>query len=190
MATYDSDALLAVRTTATVGLGVATGLMLSYPLLSWPSIYAQGAPHDIKGRLDLFWNLYSNGANAMKKLLPSATALLAYASYTTRPPADYLPASLVGRHRKASSLSEAILALAAALTFASVPLTYALIMPINNRLKAIKDAKASGTVSAEGATPDAEADQLIQHRWMSLHYGRILLCGTAFLLSVAELGSA
>lgn len=48
---------------------------------------------------------------------------------------------------------QVVLTLAAALTFASVPLTYALIMPINNRLKAIKDAKASGTVSAQGKSP-------------------------------------
>lgn len=38
----------------------------------------------------------------MKALLPSMSALLAYASYATRAPADYLPASWIGRHRKAS----------------------------------------------------------------------------------------
>lgn len=40
------------------------------------------------------------------------------------------------------------------------------------------------------ATSDTEVDHLIRNRWMSLHYGRIFLCGTAFLLSVAELGTA
>lgn len=183
MASYDSTALLAVRSTATVGLGVATGVMLSYPLVSWPSIYSSDSPHDVKGRLDLFWNFYSHGAAVMKTLLPSTSALLACASYATRAPADYLPASWIGRHRKA------VLAVAAASAIASVPLTFAVIMPVNNRLKAIKDAKTKGT-GAEAATSDAEVDHLIRHRWMSLHYCRIFLCGTAFLLSVAELGTA
>jgi hypothetical protein len=40
----------------------------------------------------------------MKAVLPSMSALLAYASYATRAPADYLPASWIGRHRKASAL--------------------------------------------------------------------------------------
>lgn len=50
-ASYDSTALLAVRSTATIGLGIATGVMLSYPLVSWPSMYSPTSPHDIKGRL-------------------------------------------------------------------------------------------------------------------------------------------
>ncbi|GAA5958008.1 hypothetical protein JCM8115_001101 [Rhodotorula mucilaginosa] len=189
MASYDSTALLAVRSTATIGLGIATGVMLSYPLVSWPSMYSPTSPHDIKGRLDLFWNFYSHGADVMKAVLPSMSALLAYASYATRAPADYLPASWIGRHRKA------VLAIAAASAIASVPLTFAVIMPVNMRLKAIKDAKAKGTGltmrrAHTAATSDTEVDHLIRNRWMSLHYGRIFLCGMAFLLSVAELGTA
>lgn len=44
---------------------------------------------------------------------------------------------------------QAVLAVAAASAIASVPLTFAVIMPVNNRLKAIKDAKTKGT-GAEG----------------------------------------
>jgi hypothetical protein len=40
---------------------------------------------------------------------------------------------------------QAVLAIAAASAIASVPLTFAVIMPVNMRLKAIKDAKAKGT---------------------------------------------
>ncbi|GAA5984095.1 hypothetical protein JCM10908_006049 [Rhodotorula pacifica] len=183
MSTHDSSALLAVRSTAVVGLGVATGLMASYPLFSWPAMYSADSPLDVKGRLNLFWHLYSQGAKTMKALLPSLSALLAYASFATREPASYLPATFIGRHRKA------VLGTAAVLVLANLPYTIALIMPTNNRLKAIKDAKTSGA-GAEAATTDAEVNQLIRKRWMSLHFGRILLCGTAFLLSVAELGTA
>ncbi|KAG0664649.1 hypothetical protein C6P46_001245 [Rhodotorula mucilaginosa] len=139
MASYDSTALLAVRSTATIGLGIATGVMLSYPLVSWPSMYSPTSPHDIKGRLDLFWNFYSHGADVMKAVLPSMSALLAYASLLKLAPER----ALCSRERFFGV--QAVLAIAAASAIASVPLTFAVIMPVNMRLKAIKDAKAKGT---------------------------------------------
>ncbi|BGP55852.1 hypothetical protein JCM8202v2_003459 [Rhodotorula sphaerocarpa] len=188
MATYDSTPLLLVRSTATVGLGVATGLMLSYPLFSWPAMYAPDAQMDCKARLNLFWELYCRGKDALIKLLPLSAGLLAYASYATETAASYLPATFVARHRKASP--GAILGTAAALTLSNVLWTVVMIMPVNTKLKTIKDAKASGKATAEANTPDVEIDKMIRTRWMGLHYGRIALTATAFALSVAELGTA
>lgn len=37
---------------------------------------------------------------------------------------------------------------------------------------------------------DAEIDTMIRSKWAALHGGRILMTATAFLISVAELGSA
>lgn len=178
----------------------------------------------------IFWELYSRGKETMMKLLPVSAALLAYAAYATETPANYLPATFVAGHRKASptlaqsrmrsadvaprSVRQAILGTAACLAVSTVPWTYIFIMPINMKLKAIKDAKASGKATAEGTWPalcllgarppnvpsreysitantsDAEIDDLIRTRWMGLHYARIALTGAAFALSVAELGTA
>ncbi|POY75112.1 hypothetical protein BMF94_1742 [Rhodotorula taiwanensis] len=182
MATHDSSALLLVRSTATIGLGLATGLMASYPIVAWPTMYTAESL-DIKDRLNLFWYFYEQGASTMKLLLPVSAALLGYASYASRAAADYMPATFVARNRKA------LLAAAAVLTISNIPWTIFAIMPLNLRLKKLKDSKLTGAGTTDNAS-DAEIDTMIRSKWAALHGGRILMTATAFLISVAELGSA
>lgn len=68
-------------------------------------------------------------------------------------------------------LQKAILGTAAALTLSNVLWTVVMIMPVNTKLKTIKDAKASGKATAEGpwAVPLLAECAQVSHRPLAGH---------------------
>ncbi|GAA5833213.1 hypothetical protein JCM9279_001457 [Rhodotorula babjevae] len=115
----------------------------------------------------------------MVSLVPTTSALLAYAAWAAHPPQAYLPAGWVARHRKG------VLGTAAAATMAIFAWTVLAMEGLNGSLKTLeKDSNA-------GRTPVLPAhDTLIRTRWARLHLVRCVLATTAFVASVTELALA
>ncbi|GAA5820653.1 hypothetical protein JCM11251_003096 [Rhodosporidiobolus azoricus] len=167
MSGSDSTTLVLARAASTVGLGLATGLMASIRV--WSKVYKQGKK----------W---------MLTLIPICGSLLAYSALAAKPPLPYLPATYIGRHRKAilGTASVIFFSVGAFTGVAMEKLNYEL-MAIEEKLNKEVDASPSSSVYASQA---AEADKTISTRWAKLHATRITLGSAAFLLSVAELAFA
>ncbi|GAA5887957.1 hypothetical protein JCM6882_000815 [Rhodosporidiobolus microsporus] len=188
MSASDSLPLTLSRSTATVGIGFAFGLMASLPAWTFPAVYSPSRPLAPADRLRIWSKIYDQGRTTMLTVVPTGTALLLYSAIVAKSPLPYLPATFIGRHRKA------VLATAAAIWFANLPWTGLMMEKLNWELKGVeeklnKEASTSSTSTAY-ASQAADADKLISTKWAKLHGVRVLLGGVAFVLCVAELAFA
>ncbi|GJN90888.1 hypothetical protein Rhopal_003902-T1 [Rhodotorula paludigena] len=173
MASSDSATLVLARSTAVVGLGIASGLMIGIPAWTWPALYRPNSNLKPEHRLGIFVKVYNQGKTTMMSTIPVITALLGYSAVAAKAPVDYLPANFVSRHRKA------FLAASAASAVGFIAWTGAMMMGLNNQLmKLEKENRAS------------KDDELVQKKWLGLHLVRCALGSTAFVLAVAELALA
>ncbi|GAA5874828.1 hypothetical protein JCM16303_002999 [Sporobolomyces ruberrimus] len=175
MASSDSSQLVLARSVATLGLGAATGLMLSIPLWILPA--HEAAPISAKDRVHLWSKVYDQGKASALTLFPLCTLLFAGSAYNARAPELYLPATFIARNRKI------ILSLCSALSASVIGYTVAFLMP---GIKALKEAESS---LSGGGKPTFSTDEAIA-RWGRLHLVRLGFAATGFALAVAELGSA
>ncbi|GAA5887829.1 hypothetical protein JCM5296_001781 [Sporobolomyces johnsonii] len=187
MSASDSPLLTLSRCTAAVGLGLASGLMLSLPLWTMPTIFSVPtlAPRD---RLHIWSKVFDRGFTTAKAIFPAAGLLFALSAWATKAPVPYLPSSWIGRNRKARShsLHLVILALCSVLTFSIGPYTALTLGPINRKLKQAELDILADPPHGNGAV---ETDYLIQD-WTKYHTLRCALPATAFLLAIAELAFA
>ncbi|GAA5857875.1 hypothetical protein JCM1840_000946 [Sporobolomyces johnsonii] len=202
MSASDSPLLTLSRCTAAVGLGLASGLMLSLPLWTMPTIFSVStlAPRD---RLHIWSKIFDRGFTTAKAIFPAAGLLFALSAWATKAPVPYLPSSWIGRNRKARShslhplriegltqanigTSQVILALCSVLTFSIGPYTALTLGPINRKLKQAELDILADPPHGNGAV---ETDYLIQD-WIKYHTLRCALPATAFLLAIAELAFA
>ncbi|GAA6060995.1 hypothetical protein JCM10212_000681 [Sporobolomyces blumeae] len=116
----DSQPLIVARAVATVGLGVATGIMASLAIWS---------------------RIYDKGKATAQLTFPPATLLFAYAAYAAEAPPAFLPATFIARNRKL------ILALCSSLSASVIGYTVAFLMPTIKTLKGEEVRLATGSKS-------------------------------------------
>ncbi|GAA5893923.1 DUF1772 domain-containing protein [Sporobolomyces salmoneus] len=175
MSASDSRQLIFARSVGTVGLGVATGLMLSIPLWIQPSLEA--APISSKDRLHLWSKVYDQGKATALTIFPVCSVLFATSAWRAESPALYLPANFVARNRKT------ILALCSSLSASVIGYTAAFLMP------GIKRLKGAESDFVTGQKPSFSTNEEIK-KWGKLHLLRTAFAATGFVLGVAELVSS
>ncbi|GAA5925599.1 DUF1772 domain-containing protein [Sporobolomyces koalae] len=175
MAAHDSRSLVLARTVATVGIGAASGLVLSIPAWILPALDA--APISPKDRLHLWSQIYDNGKATALTVFPTCAILFAVAAFKAEAPALYLPANIIARNRKL------VLALCASLSASVVGFTGAFMMP------AIKRMKKEESDLVAGSKPTFSSDEAIK-KWGQQHLVRVAFATTTFALAVAELASS
>ncbi|GAA5969902.1 hypothetical protein JCM21900_004186 [Sporobolomyces salmonicolor] len=165
MSASDSPLLTLSRCTAAVGLGLASGLMLSLPLWTIPTIFSVPtlAPRD---RLHIWSKIFDRGFTTAKAIFPAASLVFALSAWAAKAPA--------------------ILALCSVLTFSLGPYTALVLGQLNRKLKQAEADILADPAHGNGAV---ETDYLIQD-WVKAHTVRCALPATAFLLAIAELAFA
>ncbi|GAA5844046.1 hypothetical protein JCM3766R1_004057 [Sporobolomyces carnicolor] len=178
MSATDSHQLVIARSVATVGLGAATGIMLSIPLWILPSLDA--VPISSKDRLHLWSKVYDNGKATALSIFPICTVLFATSAWKAQAPALYLPANFIARNRKI------VLSLCASLSASVIGYTVAFLMP---GIKRLKGAEAEYSAGKSRQKPSLATDEEIK-QWGYLHLVRLGFAATGFVLGVAELASS
>ncbi|GAA5947921.1 hypothetical protein JCM3765_007030 [Sporobolomyces pararoseus] len=171
----DSQQLVLARSIGTIGLGTATGLLLSIPIWILPS--HERAPITSKDRLHLWSQVYDLGKSTALTIFPLCTLLFAGSAWKAEAPELFLPANFIARNRKI------VLSLCSSLSVSVIGFTVAFLMP---GIKRLKGAESDYTA---GQKPAFSTDEEIK-KWGQLHLVRLGFAATGFVLAVAELASS